>query len=132
MKISSCFNRLYHAILNEARRLPVMVVDMYGEDFKLRPSGISLDSFKQLCKMLNTSYPKENKKPLSTTKISSKDLTLHVEWLINTVYANGGEVASSTCTSVVLKSVCLYVLWVFVTSSTCTSVVLKCQIRCQQ
>lgn len=92
MTISLPFNRLYHAVLNEAKQLNEMVVDIHGENFRLRPKSIQMDSFKQLCKMLNTSYPRFNNKPQSTTTINSKDLTLHVEWLINTVYANGGEI----------------------------------------
>ena len=93
MIVSSQFNRLYHSVLNDAKSLQLMVVDMYENDFQLRPRSINFESFKQLCKMLNTNYPKVNKKAVSTRDINSKDLTLHVEWLINTVYANGGEVA---------------------------------------
>jgi len=93
MKISSNFNRLYHALLKEAKGLKMMRVDFGDDVFELRPRAIGYSSFKQLMKALNEEYPRGDKgKPISTMDITSKELTTHTEWLINVVYANGGKI----------------------------------------
>ena len=93
MKISIPFNRLYHALIKEFHSMDYVVIDMNGTDFKLRPRGLSYNSFKQLQKHLNLDYPRVEGVPISTCNIDNKQLVLHVEWLINTVYLNGGKIS---------------------------------------
>ena len=93
MKISSNFNRLYHALLKECKTLKLLRVDFGDDTYQFRPRAIGDNSFKQLMKALNEEYPRDEEgKPISTRDITSKELTEHIEWLINVVYANGGKI----------------------------------------
>ncbi len=93
MKISGNFNRLYHKVIREFKDLEVATIDFMGEDFKMRTTLLSYNSVKQLLKQLDENYPK-NKDGIgiSTIDITSKELTQHLEWIINVIYQNGGKV----------------------------------------
>jgi len=93
MKISREFNRLYHSVIAEFGKLEYAIIDIEGSDFELRPSCLSLSTLKALLKQLDMQYPKDMEHlALSITVLDSKEMSLHVEWMINTIYKNGGTV----------------------------------------
>lgn len=100
MKISNHFNRFYHGvILKEMRDLTVKDekflsiatnIKFRGVNFVFCPARISLETLKQLLKGINLHYPKNAlSEPISTAKISNKDLMQHIEFCIRLLANNG-------------------------------------------
>lgn len=89
MIITSYFNRFYHGVvLKEIIQLkkPLKFYEKVEVDF----SHLSLDTTKQLLKMLNLDYPRDSFDDVISTKdIESKELCNHIEWCIKTLADNG-------------------------------------------
>lgn len=85
MKISNHQTRwIFGVLLEQAREADVIRFDHL--DFKFRPSAISKESLRNLLKMCDFDYPRDsNGIPLSYTKLNTKEMNRHVEWVIDTV-----------------------------------------------
>jgi len=73
MQISNNFNRLYHSVLG----------DFWKQATAARLNINNFEKFKDGLKELNNDYPREDGKPISTTKITAKDLCRHLEFVID-------------------------------------------------
>lgn len=96
-KISSPFNRFYHALLNEAynkardisfrqwkdNRTGGALRFFRGEDYD------SMDELKQIFKLMNINYKVDGDKKLSTSDIENKALCDHIEWITKILNENG-------------------------------------------
>ena len=100
MNISSNFNRFYHkAVLTELfRKCGTLKFELWideetggifefikGEDFS------EMDELKQLLKNMNVDYAVDGEEKLSTSKIDSKALSQHIEFVIALAGENGIE-----------------------------------------
>lgn len=102
MKISLQFSKFYHGVvIKECLSVPLITVQdikIGGHVFRFSPKGVAtgfhgkLDALKQLLKAVNLDYPRDNKgKPVSTTKITTKQLMQHIESVIKMVAESGYE-----------------------------------------
>ena len=71
MQISTNLNKYYHSLL----------ADFWRQATSNRLNINSFEKFKDGVKELNSEYPRENGKTVSTTKISQKDLCSHIEFI---------------------------------------------------
>ena len=71
MQISINLNRYYHSLLQ----------DFWEQATAKRLNINNFDKFKDGLKELNAEYPKEGGIPISTTKLSNKDLCRHIEFI---------------------------------------------------
>lgn len=94
MKVSSNFNRYLHGVLLKeivnARFLRISTGKNGDKMLVLRPFHMDKDSLKQLFKVLDFNYPLDkNAKPLSYTKLNTKELVSHALFLEMTLADNG-------------------------------------------
>jgi prophage antirepressor-like protein len=82
MIISTNFQKfVFGVVLPQIRKAPYLIFREF--DFKCRPAQISSESLRELLKHLDQSYPRDDKKiPVSYTKLTSKDMNNHIEWII--------------------------------------------------
>ncbi len=75
MRITSNFNRLYHsAFLN----------DLHKQMIQAKKIRMTFAKFKDILKELNPDYPVDEKgNKISTTKISSKALIQHIDFIVS-------------------------------------------------
>jgi len=91
MQISRNFNRFYHSLIREfyfksPKRLKVEGIGV------LYTRAFTINGFKQILKMINLDYPRdENGDTLSTRDVSSKALTEHIEFIFKLAGENGIE-----------------------------------------
>lgn len=71
--ISSPFNRFYHSILG----------DVHKKALALHLTVENMEFLKQGLKKLNKDYPIERNKPISTTKLTNKQLVQHIEFIVS-------------------------------------------------
>ena len=90
MKLSINFNRfVFGAVLTPLRNSGA-ILQFDDFNFKFRASGITVDSFRNLLKHLDLNYPRDQDgKPLSYTKLDSKQMSDHVMW-IEFIASNSG------------------------------------------
>lgn len=82
MMISNNFNRFIFGVVLEDLKHSGGVLSFQEPSFKFRVSSISKESIRNLLKHLDFNYPRdEHQKPLSYTKLDSKQMSLHVEWI---------------------------------------------------
>lgn len=112
MKISSAFNRYMHAVLNDfynqlysiqivfidnnTGEVKRMIDDATGRAFTIYKNEdfSDMDDLKQLLKLLNINYPRDdNGIPVSTTKIENADLLQHVLTIEEIAGINGIELS---------------------------------------
>lgn len=85
MKISPQHNRwLFGVLLEQVREAEIIRFD--DLNFKFRPKAISKESLRQLFKMCDLNYPKDEKGlGVSYTKIEPSEMNRHINWIIDTV-----------------------------------------------
>ena len=91
MFISQNFNRFYHALIREfyLKAPRCLKIDGFG---LIYVKGMGADNFKQLLKIVNLDYPRDEMGiPISTTVIGNKDLTEHIEFIFYIAGMNGIE-----------------------------------------
>jgi hypothetical protein len=96
MKISSNFNRFVFAVLKDLRRqCKILKID---EPRALLPiSLIDSESLRNLLKYLDLNYPRDDKGiPLSYTKLDSKQMNEHVNWIEKQAGLSGVELSHIT------------------------------------
>jgi hypothetical protein len=72
---------MFGVILNDLRQ-PNITLHFDTPRFKFRTSSISKESMRELLKHLDLSYPRDEEgKPLSYTKIDSKAMHDHIQWI---------------------------------------------------
>ena len=82
MKISSQFNRFIFGVVLEDLKNSGGVLSFQAPPFKFRVTSISKETIRNLLKHLDFNYPRdEAQKPQSYTKLDSKQMSLHVEWI---------------------------------------------------
>lgn len=82
MKISSNFNRFIFGVVLEDLKNSGGVLEFQEPPFKFRCSQLSKETIRNLLKYLDFNYPRnENGVPLSYTKLDSKQMTRHIEWI---------------------------------------------------
>lgn len=82
-------NKLYHEYCGKLKLCSV--IKIYDGRFELhglsnpivfRPSAFSYDTFRELCKGCDISYPKDTEgRPLSSTKVTVEQMTSHIMFL---------------------------------------------------
>ena len=99
MKISSPFNRKYHALLNEAftkaRKISfrqwldtntgTCLIFWRGEEYS------DMDELKQIFKLMNIDYLADGEEKLSTVKVDNFQLTKHIDFIRKILNENGIE-----------------------------------------
>ncbi len=107
MEISSPFNRFYHGVILkqvlEAKDFNGRAItNIQFRAWKDTSTGgaLSFDKYvdyediedlKEIFKYLNLNYPIDKEAKSSTTKINSKDLSDHIEWVFKIMGENGIE-----------------------------------------
>lgn len=82
MKYSLNFNRFIFGVVLEELRKPNITLKFDQPLFKFRTSQISKESMRNLLKHLDMDYPRDEElKPLSYTKITSKQASDHIKWI---------------------------------------------------
>lgn len=82
MKISNNFNRFIFGVVLEDLKNSGGVLVFQEPPFKFRCSQISKESIRNLLKYLDFEYPRDEKEiPLSYTKLDSKQMTRHIDWI---------------------------------------------------
>lgn len=82
MRISNHFNRFIFGVVLEDLRRPNITLHFEHPHFKFRTSSISKESMRNLLKFLDFDYPRDEEgKPLSYTKIDSKQMSDHIKWI---------------------------------------------------
>ena len=82
MKISSNFNRFIFGVVLEDLKMSGGVLEFQEPPFKFRVTSISKETIRNLLKHLDFNYPRdENGTPLSYTKLDSKQMSEHVNWI---------------------------------------------------
>lgn len=82
MRISIQFNRFIFGVVLEELRKPNITLQFDEPKFKFRTSSITKESMRELLKHLDLSYPRDTEsKPLSYTKLDSKQMSDHVAWI---------------------------------------------------
>jgi len=91
MKISGHFNRfMFGVILKDIRNADVLIFKDFN--FKFRPRQIASESMRELFKHLDLSYPRDDKNiPMSYTKLDSKQMTRHVQFIERVAGFSGHE-----------------------------------------
>ena len=99
MKISSQFNRLYHALLNEAFEKARQISFREWKDtntggcliFYKYEDYDSMDELKQIFKLMNLDYEIDGEDKLSTVDIDNKKLCRHIDWITKILNENAIE-----------------------------------------
>ena len=82
MKISSNFNRFIFGVVLEDLKHSGGILTFQDPTFKFRVSSISKESIRNLLKHLDFNYPRDDaQKPLSYTKLDSKQMSDHINWI---------------------------------------------------
>lgn len=76
------FNKFIFGVVLEDLKKSGGVLQFQDPPFKFRVSQVSKETIRNLLKHLDFNYPRgENGVPLSYTKIDSKQMTRHIEWI---------------------------------------------------
>jgi PDZ domain-containing secreted protein len=91
MLISHRFNRFFFGVVcKEIKKLPPMKIRFMGEWSMINFRQVKSSSIYQILKQLNKNYPLEDDGiKLSTTKMTSKQMTEHIQWIERVVSWNG-------------------------------------------
>ncbi len=71
MQLSSQFNRLYHSIIG----------DFHTKARAQHMTVLRFETFKDELKKINPDYPRQDDKPISTTKCDNKQICQHIEFI---------------------------------------------------
>jgi hypothetical protein len=96
MKISNNFNRFIFSVLKDLRRrCKVLKID---EPRALLPiSSLDAETLRNLLKYLDLGYPRDDRGiPLSYTKLDSKQMSEHVNWIEKQAGLSGVELSHIT------------------------------------
>lgn len=81
-KVSSNFYRFIFGVVLEDLKKQDGTLQFEEPPFKFKPKAISKESLRNLLKHLDFDYPRDEKAmPLSYTKLDSKQMTRHIEWI---------------------------------------------------
>lgn len=91
MLISHRFQKFFFGVVcKEIKKLPPMKIRFMGEWSMINFRQVKSSSIYQILKQLNKNYPlDEDKTKLSTTKMTSKQMTDHIQWIERVVSWNG-------------------------------------------
>jgi len=91
MIISHRFNKFFFGVVcKEIKKLPPMKIRFMGEWSMINFRQVKSTSIYQILKQLNKNYPLEDDgTKLSTTKMTSKQMTDHILWIERVVAFNG-------------------------------------------
>lgn len=91
MNISHKFQKFFFGVVcKEIKKLPPMKIRFMGEWSMINFRQVKSSSIYQILKQLNKNYPlDEDKTKLSTTKMTSKQMTEHIQWIERVVAFNG-------------------------------------------
>lgn len=82
MKYSLNFNRFIFGVVLEDLKRSCGVLQFQNPQFKFKVSQVSKETIRNLLKHLDFGYPRDEKGvPLSYTKLDSKQMTRHIEWI---------------------------------------------------
>lgn len=82
MIISIKFNRFIFGRVLEDLKNSGGTLEFQNPPFKFRVSQINKESIRNLLKHLDFNYPRDDEmKPLSYTKVDSKQMTNHINWI---------------------------------------------------
>lgn len=82
MNYSLNFNKFIFGVVLEDLKNSGGVLKFDNPPFKFKVSQVSKESIRNLLKHLDFNYPRSNDGvPLSYTKLDSKQMTRHVEWI---------------------------------------------------
>lgn len=82
MRISSNFQKFIFGVVLEDLKRSGGVLTFQEPPFKFRVTSISKETIRNLLKHLDFNYPRdEDGKPLSYTKLDSKQMSEHVTWI---------------------------------------------------
>ena len=86
--ISNQFMRFYYGVvLKQIRQIQSPLI--FHNKFKIRLSALSVESSKQMLKMLDLEYPKDTTQmPISLRDIENGELIHHIDFLINVLAEN--------------------------------------------
>ena len=86
--ISNQFMRFYYGVvLKQIRQIQSPLV--FHNKFKIRLSSLSVNSSKQMLKMLDLEYPKDSTQmPISLRDIENSELIHHIDFLISVLAEN--------------------------------------------
>jgi PDZ domain-containing secreted protein len=77
-------------VCKEIKKLPPMKIRFMGEWSMINFRQVKSSSIYQILKQLNKNYPlDEDGTKLSTTKMTSKQMTEHIQWIERVVSWNG-------------------------------------------
>ena len=83
LRISNNFQKFIFGVVLEEIKRDNGVLKFDEPPFQFRPKTVKKESIRNLFKHLDFSYPRdENGVPLSYTKLDSKEMTRHVEWIV--------------------------------------------------
>ena len=88
MKLSFQYNRFLHGVIYKEVKAIKKPLYVFDGKFVFRPAGLSMESLKQLLKHLDLDYPREDEKVLSMTKLDTKQMGDHIEWMIKLLAEN--------------------------------------------
>ena len=91
MLISCSFRKFFFGVVcKEIKKLPPLKVEFMGEWYMINFRQVKPSSIYQLLKQLNSKYPLDiDNKKVSTTVITSVQMTEHIQWLERLVSFNG-------------------------------------------
>jgi hypothetical protein len=91
MLISHRFNKFFFGVVcKEIKKLPPMQIRFMGEWSMINFRQVKSSSIYQILKQLNKNYPlDDDSTKLSTTKMTSKQMTEHIQWIERVVSWNG-------------------------------------------
>lgn len=86
--ISNQFMRFYYGVvLKQIRQIQSPLI--FHNKFKIRLSSLSVNSSKQMLKMLDLEYPKDSTQmPISLRDIENSELIHHIDFLISVLAEN--------------------------------------------
>jgi hypothetical protein len=92
VKISSNFNRFIFGVVLEDLKKSDGILKFEEPKFKFRPKNITKESLRNLLKHLDFDYPRDDEmRPLSYTKLDSKQMSDHIAWIERTAGNSGIE-----------------------------------------
>ena len=92
MNISQNFQAFIFGVVLEDLRRPNIVLKFEEPKFKFRTSQLSKESLRNLLKYLDFAYPRDDKnEPVSYKKLTSKEMTKHIEFIERTAGFSGVE-----------------------------------------
>ena len=89
MQLSSAYNRFIHGVVYKELHSIQKPIKVFDGKFIFRPSGLTYNSVKQLLKHLDLNYPREGNKVKSITKLTTQEMSEHLEFITLLLGENG-------------------------------------------